>query len=72
MGGSGSGAGGISDILGGLLGGASGQSSATQQPGVAQGGDGFDIGDILSNPAAKAVLAGVAAFGMKELMDGRK
>jgi membrane protein involved in colicin uptake len=71
-GGAGSGTGGITDILGGLLGGASGQPGATAQPGTTQGGGGFDFGDILSHPAAKAVLAGVAAYGMKEMMEGRR
>jgi hypothetical protein len=77
------GGGGLGDILGSLMGGMTGQSGATAQPGAtsqtgataqsgAMSGDsGFDIGAILSSPAAKAVLAGVAAFGMKEIMDSR-
>jgi hypothetical protein len=66
------GGGGIGDILGSLMGGATGQPSAPTQPSATSQAGGFDIGDILSHPAAKAVLAGVAAYGMKELMQERR
>jgi hypothetical protein len=69
------GGGGLGDILGSLMGGMTGQPGATTQTGATgqpgAGSGGLDIGDLLNNPAAKAILAGVAAFGMKELMDKR-
>lgn len=56
------------DLLGGMLGG--GGTSASegqyrQQP-QAQGGG---VDEILSSPLGKAVLGGIAAFAMKEMMD---
>jgi hypothetical protein len=66
---------GATSILGSLMGGMTGQPGATTQTGATgqpgAGSGGLDIGDLLNNPAAKAILAGVAAFGMKELMDKR-
>jgi hypothetical protein len=69
---SGGGGGGLGDILGSFMGGMTEQPGATRTGAAQQGGGGFDIGDILSNPAAKAVLAGVAAYGMKEIMESRR
>ncbi len=71
-GGSGSsGGGGLSDILGGLLGGASGATAATAPSsggGDSGGGIGDLLGGLLSSPAGKAVLAGTAAYAMKEVL----
>ena len=62
------------DILGGLLGSGGGgmaipapepEPRARQQPQPQGGG----IGDILGSPLGKAVLGGIAAFAMKEMMD---
>lgn len=66
-----SGGGGLSDILGGLLGGASGATAATAPSsggGDSGGGIGDLLGGLLSSPAGKAVLAGTAAFAMKEVL----
>src|SRR5262245_45989219 len=67
----------LTDILGSMLGGtgqpaASAQTGATAQAGATPDAGGFDLGALLSSPAAKAVLAGVAAFGMKEILGNRK
>jgi hypothetical protein len=76
-GGSGSsGGGGLGDILGGLLGGASGASTSTGatdsgKSGDSGGGIGDLLGGLLSSPAGKAVLAGTAAFAMKEVLGGK-
>jgi len=61
----GSGGGGLGDVLGGLLGGGASTNAGTVDGG--QGGGG--LGDILGSSVGKAVLAGAAAFAMKELMD---
>jgi len=60
------------DILGGLLGGGGlampapeSEPQARQQP-QSQGGG---IGDILGSPLGRAVLGGIAAYAMKEMMD---
>jgi hypothetical protein len=78
-GGSGSsGGGGLGDILGGLLGGASGGASgsggattSTDSKDSGGGGLGDMLGDILKSPVGKAVLAGTAAFAMKEVLGGK-
>jgi hypothetical protein len=57
--------GGLGDILSGMTGGQSSTQSGFQQ----QGGG---LGDIMSSPVGKAVIGGIAAFAMKELMDQRK
>ena len=58
------------DLLGGLLGGGMGGSEPElqrqRQPSQEQGGG---MGDILGSPLGKAVLGGIAAFAMKEMMD---
>ena len=36
------------------------------------GGLGGMLGDILSSPVGKAVLAGTAAYAMKEVLGGKK
>lgn len=64
------------DLLGGLLGGPEPQPMPRQQPQPQQlpqaqaGGGG--IGDILGSPLGKAVLGGIAAYAMKEMMGGSK
>lgn len=66
------------DLLGGLLGGPQAQPAPRQQPQPqpqqlpqAQAGSG-GIGDLLGSPLGKAVLGGIAAFAMKEMMGGSK
>ena len=56
------------DILGGMMGGgtAAPEPQRQQQSPQEQGGG---IGDILGSPLGKAVLGGIAAFAMKEMMD---
>jgi hypothetical protein len=58
------------DLLGGLLGGGAApepelEPRARQQPQEQSGG----IGDILASPLGKAVLGGIAAYAMKEMME---
>jgi hypothetical protein len=73
--GSSGGSGGLGDILGGVLGG--GDATATA-PAPSSGKDdsggglGDMLGDILKSPVGKAVLAGTAAFAMKEVLGGKK
>ncbi len=71
--GSSGGGGGLGDILGGLLGG--GGAAAAPATESKDSGGGGGLGDILSgflgSPAGKAVLAGTAAFAMKEVL-GKK
>lgn len=72
-----SGGGGLGDILGGLLGGASGGSTgsvaqASESSDSSGGGLGDILGGFLGSPAGKAVLAGTAAFAMKEVLGGKK
>jgi hypothetical protein len=63
------GGGGLGDILGGLLGGGGGNTGATSGGGGDSGGGIGDLlGGLLSSPAGKAVLAGTAAFAMKEVL----
>ena len=59
----------LGGLLGGLLGGqVSGQPGATQSQGDA--GDILGgLGDIMSSPVGKAVVGGIAAFAMKEVLD---
>jgi hypothetical protein len=59
------GGGGLDDMLGGLLGG----GGASRNEGAVSGQGGGGLGDILGSGVGKAVLAGAAAFAMKELMD---
>ena len=56
------------DLLGGLLGGgaAAPEPDPRQQHPQEQGGG---IGDMLGSPLGKAVLGGIAAYAMKEMMD---
>jgi hypothetical protein len=79
--------GGLGDILGGLMGGGSGgllggllggnggqaqtQTGSTQGQSN-QGGMFGSLGEIMSSPVGKAVMAGAAAFAMKEMMDHQK
>jgi hypothetical protein len=56
------------DLFGGMFGGGGADTSQgqyRQQP-QAQGGG---VDEILSSPLGKAVLGGIAAFAMKEMMD---
>jgi hypothetical protein len=58
------------DLLGGLLGGGMGAPEPEQQPRQQQPQEqGGGIGDILGSPLGKAVLGGIAAYAMKEMMD---
>ncbi|HQY31663.1 MAG TPA: hypothetical protein PK691_10260, partial [Thermomicrobiales bacterium] len=60
--------GGLSKMLGGLLGG--GNRRAT--PNVQTGGDvGSMLGGLLGSSAGKVLVSGMAAYLMKELMDGK-
>jgi hypothetical protein len=71
-GGSGSSGGGLDDILGGMMGGTgSAAAPASESKGSGGGGIGDLLGGLLSSPAGKAVLAGTAAFAMKEVL-GKK
>ncbi|MGD9712167.1 MAG: hypothetical protein AB7V46_08895 [Thermomicrobiales bacterium] len=56
-----SGGGGLGDILGGLLGGGGETASAGAQ-------DSSGLGGILSGPLGKAIIAGAAAYAMKEFL----
>lgn len=64
----------IGDLFGSLMGGGAPEptpqrpSPQAQQQQPAGGG----IGDILGSPLGKAVLGGIAAYAMKEMMDGSK
>lgn len=65
------------DLLGGLLGGSEPPQQQRQiprqQPQIQPQADaGGGIGDILSSPLGKAVLGGIAAYAMKEMMGGKK
>ena len=60
------------DILGGLLGGAPQPAPQHQTPQAQQQPAGGGIGDILGSPWGKAVLGGIAAYAMKEMMGGDK
>ncbi len=74
-GGAASGGGGLGDILGGLLGGPSDSNTGSTAPAPRQGdpggGLGDMLGDILKSPIGKAVLAGTAAYAMKEVLGGK-
>jgi hypothetical protein len=62
------GGGGLGDVLGGLLGGGDDtQTGAIEQP-SGGGGLGGALGDIMSGPMGKAIIAGAAAYAMKEFM----
>ncbi len=61
-----SGGGGLGDILGGMAGG--GSAPAQQSGGDSGGGVGDLLGGLLSSPIGKAVLAGTAAYAMKEVL----
>lgn len=65
-----SGGGGLGDILGQVLGGASGATAAPAPAETSDSGGGITdmFGDILSSPIGKAVLAGTAAYAMKEVL----
>lgn len=61
------------DLFGSLLGGGAPQPAPQHQaPQAQQQPAGGGIGDILGSPLGKAVLGGIAAYAMKEMMDGNK
>ena len=63
----------IGDILGSLLGGAAPEPTPQRPtPHAQQEPAGTGIGDILGSPLGKAVLGGIAAYDMKEMMRGSK
>ena len=63
----------IGDILGSLLGGAAPEPTPQRPtPHAQQEPAGTGIGDILGSPLGKAVLGGIAAYAMKEMMGGDK
>jgi hypothetical protein len=55
------------DLFGGMFGGGDDQAAPGQRPQTQAQGGGVD--EILSSPLGKAVLGGIAAFAMKEMMD---
>jgi hypothetical protein len=63
-GGGGQSGGGLDDLLGGLLGG----GGAAQSGAVEQQGDSGLLGGLLSGPIGKAIIAGAAAYAMKEVL----
>jgi hypothetical protein len=73
---SGNSGGGLGDVLGGVLGGGSDATATAPATPTKQdesgGGIGDMLGDILKSPVGKAVLAGTAAFAMKEVLGGKK
>jgi hypothetical protein len=59
------------DLFGGLMGGGTPQAAPQRQmPHAQQQPAGGGVGDILGSPLGKAVLGGIAAFAMKEMMGG--
>lgn len=74
-GGSQSGGGGMGGMLGGLLGGGDDDGDRTRsrsQSGAQAGGQGGmfgGLGDLMGSTAGKALIGGIAAFAMKEMMD---
>jgi hypothetical protein len=69
-----SGGGGLGDILGSVLGGGDAAATAPTPSASSDSGGGLGgmLGDILSSPVGKAVLAGTAAYAMKEVLGGKK
>lgn len=72
----GGGGGGLGGLLGGLLGGGMGSTNAGSMFGgngsSRNGGSGGGgLGDLINSPVGKAVLAGAAAFAMKEMFGRR-
>ncbi|HET8523100.1 MAG TPA: hypothetical protein VFL82_07700 [Thermomicrobiales bacterium] len=68
--GGGAGGGGIGNILGSLVGGGGAPSANTGA--VESGNQGGGIGDILGSNVGKAIMGGIAAYAMKEILDNRK
>ncbi|MEZ4530258.1 MAG: hypothetical protein R2855_04430 [Thermomicrobiales bacterium] len=67
--GGGSGSGGLGDVLGQVLGGGTAAAAPQPQPKDDSGGGlGDMLGGLLSSPIGKAVLAGTAAYAMKEVL----
>jgi hypothetical protein len=61
------------DLFGGLMGGGAQEPTQRRQtPQAQQQQPGGGIGDMLGSPLGKAVLGGIAAFAMKEMMDGNR
>ena len=67
-GGSSSSGGGLDDILGGMMGGGAAAAPAAESKDSGGGGLGDLLSGFLGSPAGKAVLAGTAAFAMKEVL----
>lgn len=74
LGGGGSGGGGgLGGLLGGLLGGSGGSAPTSSSTGAQQGGGMFGgLGDLMNSTAGKALMGGIAAYAMKEILDSRK
>lgn len=73
----GGGGGGLGGMLGGLLGGGDNDDNRSRsQSGAQTGGQGGGmmggLGDLLGSPAGKALVGGIAAFGMKELLEKKR
>lgn len=72
-GGGSQGGGGLGGVLGGLLGGGDDDSDRTRprsQSGAQAGGGMMGgLGDLMGSAAGKALIGGIAAFAMKEMMD---
>jgi hypothetical protein len=64
-------AGGLGDVLGGFMGGGDDDRDRRQSPGGGDGGMFGGLGDLLGSPVGKAVLGGIAAFAMKEVLEKR-
>lgn len=66
--------GGLGGMLGGLLGDDNDddRSRTGAQPGGGGGSMFGGLGDLLNSPAGKALIGGIAAYGMKEILDGNK
>jgi len=63
--------GGLDDLLGGLGGGQPRSQTGFEQRGGDEGGGGMfgGLGDLMGSPVGKAVIGGIAAFSLKEMMD---
>ncbi len=64
--------GGFGDILDTMMGGSAAQAQPAPHAQESGGGLGDMLGDILKSPIGKAVLAGTAAYAMKEVLSGKK
>lgn len=60
---------GLDDMLGGVLGGDDDSPRTQQRGGQESGGMLGGVGDLLGSPVGKALVGGIAAFAMKEMME---